>query len=401
MSKVYVIEAKRSPLGKFLGSISTLPPQEIASQVIQGLLHSTGIDPDIVDEVIIGNILSAGHGQNVGRQAAMKAGLSSKVPAYTINILCGSGMKSVMTAYSQIKAKMADVVIAGGVENMSQAAFVVDSKIRQGNKMGELKMQDTLLLDGLTDAFHQYHMGVTAENIVEKYGLTREQQDQYAISSQEKAIKAIDMGKFTDEIVPIEIQSKKGTTIFDTDEYPNRTTSYEKLQSLRPAFKKDGTVTAGNSSGINDGASMLLIASEEAVEKYQLKPIAEIVAVGQGGVEPEVMGLGPVPAIRQALKFANLQLKDMELVELNEAFAAQALGVLEELKQEHHITDEWIEERVNVNGGAIALGHPLGASGARILTTLIYEMRKRKVTYGLASLCIGGGMGTGVIVKSV
>lgn len=401
MSKVYVIEAKRSPLGKFLGSISTLPPQEIASQVIQGLLHSTGIDPDIVDEVIIGNILSAGHGQNVGRQAAMKAGLSSKVPAYTINILCGSGMKSVMTAYSQIKAKMADVVIAGGVENMSQAAFVVDSKIRQGNKMGELKMQDTLLLDGLTDAFHQYHMGVTAENIVEKYGLTREQQDQYAISSQEKAIKAIDMGKFADEIVPIEIQSKKGTTIFDTDEYPNRTTSYEKLQSLRPAFKKDGTVTAGNSSGINDGASMLLIASEEAVEKYQLKPIAEIVAVGQGGVEPEVMGLGPVPAIRQALKFANLQLKDMELVELNEAFAAQALGVLEELKQEHHITDEWIEERVNVNGGAIALGHPLGASGARILTTLIYEMRKRKVTYGLASLCIGGGMGTGVIVKSV
>lgn len=401
MSKVYVIEAKRSPLGKFLGSISTLPPQEIASQVIQGLLHSTGIDPDIVDEVIIGNILSAGHGQNVGRQAAMKAGLSSKVPAYTINILCGSGMKSVMTAYSQIKAKMADVVIAGGVENMSQAAFVVDSKIRQGNKMGELKMQDTLLHDGLTDAFHQYHMGVTAENIVEKYGLTREQQDQYAISSQEKAIKAIDMGKFTDEIVPIEIQSKKGTTIFDTDEYPNRTTSYEKLQSLRPAFKKDGTVTAGNSSGINDGASMLLIASEEAVEKYQLKPIAEIVAVGQGGVEPEVMGLGPVPAIRQALKFANLQLKDMELVELNEAFAAQALGVLEELKQEHHITDEWIEERVNVNGGAIALGHPLGASGARILTTLIYEMRKRKVTYGLASLCIGGGMGTGVIVKSV
>lgn len=401
MSKVYVIEAKRSPLGKFLGSISTLPPQEIASQVIQGLLHSTGIDPDIVDEVIIGNILSAGHGQNVGRQAAMKAGLSSKVPAYTINILCGSGMKSVMTAYSQIKAKMADVVIAGGVENMSQAAFVVDSKIRQGNKMGELKMQDTLLLDGLTDAFHQYHMGVTAENIVEKYGLTREQQDQYAISSQEKAIKAIDMGKFADEIVPIEIQSKKGTTIFDTDEYPNRTTSYEKLQSLRPAFKKDGTVTAGNSSGINDGASMLLIASEEAVEKYQLKPIAEIVAVGQGGVEPEVMGLGPVPAIRQALKFANLQLKDMELVELNEAFAAQALGVLEELKQEHRITDEWIEERVNVNGGAIALGHPLGASGARILTTLIYEMRKRKVTYGLASLCIGGGMGTGVIVKSV
>lgn len=401
MSKVYVIEAKRSPLGKFLGSISTLPPQEIASQVIQGLLHSTGINPDIVDEVIIGNILSAGHGQNVGRQAAMKAGLSSKVPAYTINILCGSGMKSVMTAYSQIKAKMAGVVIAGGVENMSQAAFVVDSKIRQGNKMGELKMQDTLLLDGLTDAFHQYHMGVTAENIVEKYGLTREQQDQYAISSQEKAIKAIDMGKFADEIVPIEIQSKKGTTIFDTDEYPNRTTSYEKLQSLRPAFKKDGTVTAGNSSGINDGASMLLIASEEAVEKYQLKPIAEIVAVGQGGVEPEVMGLGPVPAIRQALKFANLQLKDMELVELNEAFAAQALGVLEELKQEHRITDEWIEERVNVNGGAIALGHPLGASGARILTTLIYEMRKRKVTYGLASLCIGGGMGTGVIVKSV
>lgn len=400
MSKVYIIKAKRSPLGKFLGALSTVSPGELAGQVIKSVVEEAKIDPAKIDEVILGNVLSAGHGQNVARQAAIQGGIPAEVPAYGINILCGSGMKSVMSGYGQIKAGLADMILAGGVEVMSQSAFVVDGKTRLGNKMGSMEMKDSLLYDGLTDAFNDYHMGVTAENIVSKYNITREKQDRLASSSQEKAINAVDSGRFVDEIVPIEVKSRKETITVSQDEYPNRATSYEKLSTLRPAFKKDGTVTAGNASGINDGATMLLLASEKAVKEYNLTPMVEIVSVGQGGVDPSIMGMGPVPAINQAIENSKLSMKDIELIELNEAFAAQALGVREELKTMHGVDDAWFEERTNVNGGAIALGHPLGASGGRIITTLVHEMNKRNLTYGLASLCIGGGMGTAIIVKS-
>ena len=399
MSKVYIVEAKRSALGKFLGTLSTLSPAELAGQVIKAVIEETKIDPKKIDEVVLGNVLSAGHGQNLGRQAAIAGGIPAEVPAYAINILCGSGMKSVMTAYSQIKSGMANLVIAGGVEVMSQAAFTVDGKTRQGNKMGSIQLKDTLLSDGLTDVFNNYHMGMTAENIVEKYSLSRQAQDKLAIRSQEKAITAVDLDRFKDEIVPIKIKTRKETIEFSKDEYPNRNTSLEKLSTLRPAFKADGSVTAGNASGINDGAAILLIASEKAIKEYNLKPMAEIVSVGQGGVDPSVMGLGPVPAINNAIEDSGLELKNMELLELNEAFAAQALGVITELKEKHNVDDTWFEERMNVNGGAIALGHPLGASGGRIITTLVHEMKKRDLNYGLASLCIGGGMGTAIVIK--
>ena len=399
MSKVYIVEAKRSALGKFLGTLSTLSPAELAGQVIKAVIEETKIDPKKIDEVVLGNVLSAGHGQNLGRQAAIAGGIPAEVPAYAINILCGSGMKSVMTAYSQIKSGMANLVIAGGVEVMSQAAFTVDGKTRQGNKMGSIQLKDTLLSDGLTDVFNNYHMGMTAENIVEKYSLSRQAQDKLAIRSQEKAIAAVDSNRFKDEIVPIKVKTRKETIEFSKDEYPNRNTSLEKLSTLRPAFKADGSVTAGNASGINDGAAILLIASEKAIKEYNLTPMAEIVSVGQGGVDPSVMGLGPVPAINNAIEDSGLELKNMELLELNEAFAAQALGVITELKEKHNVDDAWFEERMNVNGGAIALGHPLGASGGRIITTLVHEMKKRDLNYGLASLCIGGGMGTAIVIK--
>ncbi|HBI92843.1 MAG TPA: acetyl-CoA C-acyltransferase [Terrisporobacter glycolicus] len=399
MSKVYIVEAKRSALGKFLGTLSTLSPAELAGQVIKAVIEETKIDPKKIDEVVLGNVLSAGHGQNLGRQAAIAGGIPAEVPAYAINILCGSGMKSVMTAYSQIKSGMANLVIAGGVEVMSQAAFTVDGKTRQGNKMGSIQLKDTLLSDGLTDVFNNYHMGMTAENIVEKYSLSRQAQDKLAIRSQEKAITAVDLDRFKDEIVPIKVKTRKETIEFSKDEYPNRNTSLEKLSTLRPAFKADGSVTAGNASGINDGAAILLIASEKAIKEYNLTPMAEIVSVGQGGVDPSVMGLGPVPAINNAIEDSGLELKNMELLELNEAFAAQALGVITELKEKHNVDDAWFEERMNVNGGAIALGHPLGASGGRIITTLVHEMKKRDLNYGLASLCIGGGMGTAIVIK--
>ena len=399
MSKVYIVEAKRSALGKFLGTLSTLSPAELAGQVIKAVIEETKIDPKKIDEVVLGNVLSAGHGQNLGRQAAIAGGIPAEVPAYAINILCGSGMKSVMTAYSQIKSGMANLVIAGGVEVMSQAAFTVDGKTRQGNKMGSIQLKDTLLSDGLTDVFNNYHMGMTAENIVEKYSLSRQDQDKLAIRSQEKAIAAVDSNRFKDEIVPIKVKTRKETIEFSKDEYPNRNTSLEKLSTLRPAFKADGSVTAGNASGINDGAAILLIASEKAIKEYNLTPMAEIVSVGQGGVDPSVMGLGPVPAINNAIEDSGLELKNMELLELNEAFAAQALGVITELKEKHNVDDAWFEERMNVNGGAIALGHPLGASGGRIITTLVHEMKKRDLNYGLASLCIGGGMGTAIVIK--
>ena len=401
MSKIYIVDAKRTAIGSFLGSLKNISPSELGATVVKELLKNNNLQGHELDEVIMGNILSAGQGQGIGRQVAIKANVPFEVPAYSLNILCGSGMKSVMTGYSNIKSGLSNLVICGGVEVMSQAPFVSPREVREGFKMGELKFQDSMLVDALTDAFDKIHMGVTAENIAEKYSITREEQDKFAIKSQEKAIKAIDEKKFEKEIVPVEIVEKKQTIIFDTDEYPNRKTSLEKLGTLKTVLKKDGTVTAGNASGINDGASAVLLASEEAIKKYNLKPLVEIVGIGQGGVDPKIMGMGPVPAIKEALKMANLDLQSIDLIELNEAFAAQALGVMFELKNEYGVTDEFFDERCNVNGGAIALGHPVGASGNRIITTLVHEMLKRKSQYGLASLCIGGGMGTAVVVKSI
>lgn len=399
MSKVYIVAAKRTAIGKFLGTIGTVKAAQLATTVIKNILEETKVDPAEIDEVIVGNILMAGQGQGIARQASINAGIPAEVPAYGVNMICGSGMKSIINAVNSIKAGNANLILAGGTESMSDAGMVVPATVRNGLKMGNITMVDHMIMDGLTDAFGQYHMGITAENIVEKYNLTREEQDAFAFASQQKAAAAIDAGRFKQEIVPVEVATRKETIIFDTDEYVNRSTTPEILAKLRPAFKKDGSVTAGNSSGINDGASFVLVASEEAVAKYGLTPLAEIVATGQGGVDPAIMGMGPVPAIANALKNANMKLTDMEVVELNEAFAAQSLGVIKQLCTDHGVTPDWFEKYCNLNGGAIALGHPIGASGNRITVSLIYEMIRSNKTYGLASLCIGGGMGTALILK--
>jgi acetyl-CoA C-acetyltransferase len=402
MKKVFVVSAKRSALGSFMGTLAPMHPADFGSQVLKEVLKETKIDPKDIDEVLVGNILPAGLRQGVARQTSIKAGIPSSVPAYGVNMVCGSGMKSVMNGYSNIALGLHHLVVAGGVESMSNTPFLVPAAVRTGVKMGEQVMRDHMLYDALTDAFEGYHMGITAENIVEKYGLTRQEQDEFAIMSQLKAIAAQDSGRFKDEIVPVVVPNRKGDIVFDQDEFINRNTSLEKLSQLRPAFKKDGSVTAGSSSGINDGASFILLASEEAVAKYNLTVLAEVIGIGQGGVDPSVMGLGPTPAIRQALKHANLKLSDINLFELNEAFAAQSLGVIKELVEEHGVSKKEILSKTNLNGGAIALGHPVGASGNRILVTLVHEMLKQKdVTYGLASLCIGGGMGTAVVLKKV
>lgn len=401
MKKVFIVAARRTAIGKFMGSLSPFTPGELGAKVIKEVIKDSGISPDKVDSVIAGNILSAGQMQGVARQASVYGGIPHEVPAYSINMVCGSGMKAVMNAYAEILSGAADVIIAGGTESMTNSGFVMSGAIRTGNKMGNIQAVDHMVTDGLTDAFNKYHMGITAENIAEKYGITREQQDEFSFASQQKAIKAVDGGVFDSEIVPVEIVTKKETTVFAKDEYPNRGTSVEKLAQLKPAFKKDGTVTAGNASGVNDGASFVMVVSEEAVKNYGLKPLAEIVAVGQGGVDPAYMGLGPVPAIRKALANAGMKLSQMELIELNEAFAAQSLGVIHELITEHGVSREWINEVTNINGGAIALGHPIGASGNRIIVTLVHALRATGKEYGLASLCIGGGMGTAVVLKRV
>jgi len=401
MSKVYIVSAKRTAVGRFMGSLSGVKAAQLGGTVIKNIIEETKIDPKNLDEVILGNVLSAGQGQGVGRQAAIDGGVPVEVPAYTVNIICGSGMKSVMLAYNAIKSGEANLIIAGGVESMSTAPYLIPESTRSGNKMGDFKTIDHMVYDALTDAFKGYHMGVTAENIAEKYDLSKESQDVFAMESQRRAIAAIDNGRFKDEIVPMEIKSRRETIIFDTDEHPNRKTSLEKLGKLKTIFKKDGTVTAGNASGINDGASVMLVASEEAVKKYNLNPLVEVVATGQGGVDPSIMGMGPVPAITNVLKKAGMTLKEMELIELNEAFAAQSLGVMTELTRQHDVAMDWFSDKTNVNGGAIALGHPVGASGNRITTTLIHEMKKREVNYGLASLCIGGGMGTALVLKNI
>ncbi len=400
MSKVFIVAAKRTAIGKFLGGLANVSAADLGAAVISNILSETKIDPSALDEVIVGNILCAGQGQGIARQAAVKGGVPKEVPAYGVNMICGSGMKAILNAYTSIKSGDAQLILAGGTESMSGSGFVTPGQVRQGHKMGNLTLIDHMVCDGLTDAFSGVHMGITAENIAEKYGITREEQDKLSYASQQKAIAAIDGGRFKKEIVPIQIPSKKETIVFDTDEFPNRTTNVEKLSALKPAFKKDGTVTAGNASGINDGASFVLLASEESVKKYGLTPLAEVIATGQGGVDPSIMGMGPVPAIACALKKANMKLSDMEVVELNEAFAAQALGVIKQLCSDHGVTPEWFTERTNVNGGAIALGHPIGASGNRITVSLVHELKRSGKTYGLASLCIGGGMGTAVILKS-
>lgn len=401
MSKVYIVSARRSALGSFLGSLKTMSAGELGSKVITAILEDTKLDPSQIDEVILGNILPAGQKQGVARQAAILAGIPVSVPAYGINMVCGSGLKTVMLGYTAIQAGLQNIVMAGGTEVMSQAPYLLPKEIRTGSKMGEMKVSDHMLTDALWDAFDGQHMGVTAENIADKYQISRTTQDAFAFKSQQKAIYAIDHGHFKDEIVPIRVKLGKEEVLFDTDEFPNRKTDLEKLGSLRPAFKKDGSVTAGTSSGINDGASVVLLVSEEALNKYQLTPLVEVVGIGQGGVEPTLMGLGPTPAIRNALKHANLKLSDIDVLELNEAFAAQALGVVHELTLEHDLSEADILSRTNPNGGAIALGHPVGASGNRILVTLIHELKKMDKTYGLASLCIGGGMGTAVIIRNV
>ena len=401
MKKVYIAAAKRTAVGSFMGTLKGTHPAEMGSVVAAELLKETGINPADVDELICGNILSADLGQGIARQIAIKAGLPQEVCAYSINMICGSGMKAVITAAERVMLGRAGIIIAGGAENMSASPMLLPASVRSGMKMGDITVTDHMIKDALTDVFSEQHMGVTAENIAEKYSISREAQDAFAYSSQQKAIKAVDAGRFKEEIVPVEIKSRKETIVFDTDEYPNRATNLEKLSALRPVFKKDGTVTAGNASGINDGAAFMVIAGEDAVKKYNLTPMAEIVGMGQGGVDPAYMGMGPVPAIKSALGDASIQLKDMDILELNEAFAAQSIGVVTQLSKDHGMDMEEIYAKTNVNGGAIALGHPVGASGARIMVTLLHEMKKRKSEYALASLCIGGGMGTAVIVKNI
>lgn len=398
--RVFIASAKRTPIGSFLGSLKDVSASEMGAQVIAAILEESKIDPSLIDEVIVGNILPAGQGQGVARQCSIKGGVPETVPAYSINIACGSGMKAVMLAYANIQMGH-HMILAGGTESMSQSPFLLSKQTRQGIKMGDITMKDHMILDALTDAFSQVHMGVTAENIATKYQISRESQDAFAINSQQKAIKAVDEGQFADEIVPMMIKVGKESVVFKDDEYPNRKTSLDKLASLRAAFVKEGTVTAGNASGLNDGASMMLVVDEESLKKYQLQPLAEIIGFGQGGVDPQYMGLGPTPAIKQALTHANMSFSDIEVFELNEAFAAQSLGVVHELSEFYQVSKEAILEKTNPKGGAIALGHPVGASGNRILTTLIYDLIHMNKTYGCASLCIGGGMGTAIVIKNV
>ncbi|MBO5328493.1 MAG: acetyl-CoA C-acetyltransferase [Clostridia bacterium] len=401
MNKVYLVGAKRSAIGSMLGSLKDASPAYVGAEVLKAVIAQANVDPAKLDEVIVGNVLSAGVKQGPARQVAIGAGVPVQVPAYSVNMVCGSGMKAVMNAATNIACGRANLIAAGGVEIMSAAPYLVSGKVRSGNKMGAMQMEDHMLIDSLTDAFGNMHMGITAENVAERYGITREMQDEFAINSQKKAIKAQDEGKFVEEIVPITVKVGRKEVVFAADEYINRVTTLEKLATLRPAFKAGGTVTAGNASGINDGASFVMLASEKAVKEYGLTPIAELIGFGQGGVEPDVMGLGPVPAVGNALKDAGLKLEEIDVLELNEAFASQSLGVVKLLSEEHGVAQEDIIARCNVNGGAIALGHPVGASGNRIIVTLVHELKRSGKKYGLASLCIGGGMGTAVILKNI
>ncbi len=399
MKKVFIVGAKRTAIGTFGGTLKDVPAVDLGVTASKAAIEQSKVDPKNIEETIMGCILTANQGMGPGRQVSIGAGVPIESPAYLVNMLCGSGMKSTMIGAQDILFGEADLVLTGGMENMSISPYMLD-RARFGYRMGNGTIVDHMIRDGLTDVFNDYHMGVTAENLAEKYGISRLEQDEFALESQNRAKEAIAAGRFKDEIAPVVIKGRKGDVVFDTDEHP-RETSMEILKKLRPAFKKDGSVTAGNSSGINDGASATVLASEEAVEKFGLKPIAEIVAYAQAGVDPAFMGYGPVPAVEKALKKASLDIKAIDLIELNEAFASQSLSVFKGLMEIYGVSKEWLLERTNVNGGAIALGHPIGASGNRIIVTLLHLMEKRNLEFGLASLCIGGGMGTAVVVKRV
>ena len=393
MREVYLAAMCRTAVGSYGGSLKDIPAAKLGEIVITEAIKRAGITAEDIDEVFFGNVLQAGLGQNPARQAALNAGLPITTPATSINKVCGSGLHCVSLAYRTIKAGEAECVIAGGMENMSLAPYAVNSA-RWGARMNNTQMTDVMVNDGLWDAFNNYHMGITAENVAEKFGVTREMQDELAARSQARAAEAIAAGKFKDEIVPVVIPQRKGDPkVFDTDEYVRGGTTMEVLAKLRPAFKKDGTVTAGNASGINDGAAAIVVCSGEFLKKHNLTPMLKVVATGSVGVDPSEMGLGPIPSVRQALKKADLDIEKVDLFELNEAFAAQAYEVSNQLGL--------TPEKVNVNGGAIAIGHPIGASGARILVTLGYEMKRRDAKYGVASLCIGGGMGEALVVENV
>jgi acetyl-CoA C-acetyltransferase len=389
--EVVIVSAVRTPVGSFNGSLASVKATTLGAIVIKEALKSAGLTENQVDEVILGNVLQAGLGQNPARQAAIEAGLPIETPSMTINKVCGSGLKAVHLATQAILSGDADVVVAGGMENMSQAPYLLQGA-RDGFKMGDQKLKDSMISDGLWCAFNDYHMGVTAENLCDKYEISREEQDAFAALSQQKAVAAIEAGRFKDEIVPVEIKTRKETITFDTDEYPKPNTSQEKLSGLRPAFKKDGSVTAGNASGINDGAAVVVVMSKEKAEALGIKPLVTIKANASAGVDPSTMGIGPVPAVKRVLEKARLTLEGISLIEANEAFAAQSLAVDREL--------QFNKEILNVNGGAIALGHPIGASGTRILVTLIHEMQKRNAKTGLATLCIGGGQGVATVIEN-
>ena len=388
---VVIVGACRTAVGTFSGSLATVPASTLGATVIKDLLKRTGVSGDQIDEVILGQVLTAGVGQNPARQSVIEAGLPDSVPAITINKVCGSGLKAVHFAAQAIRCGDADIIIAGGQENMSLAPHVLN-KSRVGQKMGDWNMKDSMIEDGLWDAFNDYHMGTTAENIAQKFNIDRQTQDEFAAASQQKAEAAQKENKFADEITPVEIPQRKGDPkIFDTDEFPRAGTTAESLGKLRPAFSKDGSVTAGNASGLNDGAAVVMVMSAAKAKELGLTPLAKIASYANAGVDPKIMGTGPIPATRRALEKANWSVDDLDLIEANEAFAAQALSVNGELG--------WDTDKVNVNGGAIAIGHPIGASGARILVTLLYEMQRRDAKKGLATLCIGGGQGVALAVE--
>lgn len=390
-NEVVIVSAVRTAIGSFQGALKDVPATKLGAIVIEKALEKAGVSKDVVDEVIMGNVLQAGLGQNPARQASIQAGLPQSVSALTINKVCGSGLKAIHLATQAIIAGDADIIVAGGMENMSQSPYLLKNA-RDGFRMGDQKVVDSMISDGLWCAFNDYHMGVTAENLCAQYNITREEQDRFSARSQSRAAKAIEEGKFADEIVPVVIPQRKGDPIvFSQDEYPKKGSTEEKLAGLRPAFKKDGSVTAGNASGINDGAAAVVVMSKAKADELGLQPLATVVANASAGVDPSIMGIGPVEAVKKVLNKSQLSLADIDLIEANEAFAAQSIAVDRELSFNHDI--------LNVNGGAIALGHPIGASGARIFVTLLHEMKKRDAKTGLATLCIGGGQGVATIVK--
>lgn len=390
MDEVVIVAAARTGVGKFGGTLAKIPATELGAHVIKGLLAQTGVDPSLISEVILGQVLTAGVGQNAARQAVIRSGLPDHVPAMTINKVCGSGLKATHLAAQALRCGDAEIIIAGGQENMSASPHVLNNS-RDGFRMGDAKLTDTMIVDGLWDVYNQYHMGVTAENVAKKFNISRTEQDEFALASQNKAEAAQNAGKFKDEILPLEIAGKKGSTIFDSDEYIKLGSTLEALSSLRPAFNKEGTVTAGNASGINDGAAAVMMMSATKASQLGLKPLAKIRAYASAGLDPSIMGMGPVSASQLCLKRAGWTPQDLDLMEINEAFAAQAIAVNKEMG--------WDTSKINVNGGAIAIGHPIGASGCRVLVTLIHEMIRRDAKRGLASLCIGGGMGVALAIE--